>query len=181
MGARLTTLGAMAKLVLTVIGDDRPGLVSAVSGAVADHGGNWVEGQMARLAGKFVGIVLVDVPDERAGDLEAAVQARTDGLLDVTVTPTEQTGVPLGRTLRLHLLGNDRPGIVQHVSQVLAEHGVSIDELETVTREAPMGGGPLFETEAVLRAPEGVAVETLRAALEQIAGELMVDLELTSD
>lgn len=51
----------MAKLVLTAIGDDRAGLVSALSDAVAERGGNWLESQLARLAGKFAGIALVEV------------------------------------------------------------------------------------------------------------------------
>ena len=49
----------MATLVLTLIGDDRAGLVNAVAEVVARHGGNWERSQMAELAGKFAGIVLV--------------------------------------------------------------------------------------------------------------------------
>ena len=41
-----------ASLVLTIIGPDRTGLVEAVAAAVADHGANWLESSMARLAGK---------------------------------------------------------------------------------------------------------------------------------
>ena len=59
----------MATLVLTVIGDDRSGLVSALSGVIAANGGSWERSQMARLAGKFAGIVLVAVPDDRADEL----------------------------------------------------------------------------------------------------------------
>ena len=54
----------MATLVLTLIGDDRAGLVNAVAEVVARHGGNWERSQMAELAGKFAGIVLVTVPDD---------------------------------------------------------------------------------------------------------------------
>ena len=49
-------------LVLTFVGDDRPGLVNAVSQTVAAHGGTWLESRSARLAGKFAGVVLVGVP-----------------------------------------------------------------------------------------------------------------------
>ena len=38
-------------LVLTFVGDDRPGLVSQISQAVAAHGGTWLESRSARLAG----------------------------------------------------------------------------------------------------------------------------------
>ena len=66
----------MTNLILTVIGEDRPGLVSAVSAPVTARGGSWERSRMARLAGKFVGIVLVNVPDEQ---LDALI-ADLDGL-----------------------------------------------------------------------------------------------------
>ena len=61
----------MASLILTVIGPDRPGLVRALASAVAARGGSWLESRMARLAGQFAGIVLVEAPDSLADDLRA--------------------------------------------------------------------------------------------------------------
>ena len=52
-------------LVFTLIGDDKPGLVAAASQAVAAHGGTWLESRLARLAGKFAGIVLIAAPREK--------------------------------------------------------------------------------------------------------------------
>jgi glycine cleavage system regulatory protein len=56
-------------LVLTVIGDDRPGLVGELSAAISKHGGNWLESSMAQLAGKFAGIVEVSVDAAQADAL----------------------------------------------------------------------------------------------------------------
>src|SRR5215510_7265224 len=61
-------------LVLTVIGDDRVGLVQALADAVSTHGGNWEQSQMAELAGKFAGIVVVTVPADRISDLTGALR-----------------------------------------------------------------------------------------------------------
>ncbi len=174
----------MATLVLTAIGDDRSGLVSALSGVIADHGGSWERSQMARLAGKFAGIVLVEVPDDRA---EALIQELgplgTQGLLDVTVERVRDE-VPSDAAvtrLSLELVGADRPGIVHDISRVLAARQVSIEELRTVTREAPMAGGMLFEATATLLAPPSVPLADLKAVLEELANELMVDLSLSAD
>ncbi len=173
----------MATLVLTVIGDDRSGLVSALSGVIADHGGSWERSQMARLAGKFAGIVLVRVPDDRAESLIGELgPLATEGLLDVTV---ERGGVePAGgdvTRLSLALVGADRPGIVHDISRALAARDVSIEELHTATREAPMVGGMLFEATATLLAPPTVPIADLQAVLEELANELMVDLSLSAD
>jgi glycine cleavage system regulatory protein len=166
----------MASLVLTAIGDDRAGLVSALADVVARHGGNWERSQMAELAGKFAGIVLVTVPDADVDQLSRALEPLA-GVLDVHA---HLGGEPVTDAQRftLHLLGNDQPGIVRELSGVLSSLGVSIDQLTTATREAPMAGGVLFEADAVLEAPADVERDHLRRALEDLAGELMVDITL---
>ena len=171
----------MATIILTVIGDDRPGLVSALSAPISAHGGSWKRSQMSRLAGKFAGIVLVSVADDRldalAGDL-AALEARG---LQVTVERTDEPGDRESVRLHLELLGADHPGIVAEVSAALADRAVSIEELTTDVREAPMAGGTLFEARAVLVAPPTATSETLRSMLEGLADELMVEIRLSEE
>ena len=165
----------MAALVLTVIGDDRAGLVNVLADVVSDHGGNWERSQMAELAGKFAGIVLVTVPDARVDELVAALEPLA-GILEVHAH-SGGAEVTDAQRFALHLLGNDHPGIVRDLSRVLSTHGVSIDQLTTETRDAPMAGGVLFEASAVLEAPAGVDGAALGRALEELAGELMVEIE----
>lgn len=169
----------MAALVLTVTGVDRPGLVSAVSGPVEAHGGSWEQSQMARLAGTFAGIVLVTVPEDQVTALERELYALSADGLEVRVERAggRGTGQP-HRRLRLHLVGGDRLGIVAEVSGVLATRGVGIEELATDVRDAPMSGGRVFEATASLVVPADVDDDDLRTALERIADELMVDLDL---
>lgn len=174
----MTYADAMTPLVLTLIGDDRAGLVSAVASAVTAHGGNWDRSQMAELAGKFAGIVLVTIPDQRIDEFTAALEP-LHGLLDVTVQRAGETPPPTTiARWSLELLGADRPGIVSDITAVLAAHDVSIDALTTNTREAPMAGEMLFEAVADLDVPSGTDLDALRQAIEGLAHELMVDIEL---
>jgi glycine cleavage system regulatory protein len=169
----------MATFILTVSGDDRPGLVSDISARINEHGASWERSQLSRLAGKFAGIVLVAVADGRFDGLVADLRALADERLQVSV---ERTDEPVEReTLRLHLelLGADHPGIVAEISASLAAHGVGIDELSTDVYEAPMAGGTLFEAHAVLDAPPTSSTETLRSILEELADELMVEVRLS--
>ena len=83
--------------------------------------------------------------------------------------------------LNLELLGDDRPGIVAEISASLADRHVSIEELSTDVRDAPMSGGVLFEARAVLNAPPTTSTESLRAMLEGLADELMVEIRLSDD
>lgn len=169
----------MATFVLTVIGDDRPGLVSALSAPINAHGASWDRSQMARLGGKFAGILLVTVPEEKAAALTSDLEALGDRGLQVTVERTDEPAAQEATRLRLELLGADHPGIVAEISATLAAHGIGIEELSTDVREAPMAGGMLFEAVAVLAAPAATSTDALRAELEQLADELMVEIGLT--
>jgi glycine cleavage system regulatory protein len=169
-------------LVLTVIGDDRPGVVEQLSDQVLAAGGNWEESRMARLAGKFAGILRVSVDSDQAEALTARLTSSTPGLTVVVEQSGVQPGVaaadPAFRTLHLELVGNDHPGIVRDIARVLAEHQVNIEELETDVTGAPMSGDMLFRARAHLRVPPAVTFDWLRSRLEALAGELMVDLTL---
>ena len=65
------------------------------------------------------------------------------------------------------------------MSAALARQDVSIEELATDVREAPMAGGLLFEAKAVLVAPPAASAEAVRSVLEAIADELMVEINLS--
>jgi len=171
----------MAALVLTVIGDDHAGLVRALSGVIADHGGNWERSRMAHLAGKFAGIVMVTIADENAEALIRDLGPLEErGLLDITATLSKQAQPQRDLTrLTLELVGLDQPGIVRDISDALAVRAVSIEELETETSSAPMDGGTLFKARAVLVLPADVSAETLTNVLEDLAHQLMVDIELS--
>jgi glycine cleavage system regulatory protein len=167
-------------LVLTVIGDDKPGIVEQLSDHVLAAGANWEESRMARLAGKFAGILRISVDAGLAEALRARLTTLNPGLT-VVVEATGDKAEKAVRTVRLELLGNDHPGIVRDISRVLAQHDVNIEELETDVTSAPMSGEPLFRARAHLRTPSSLTLEWLRTRLEALAGELMVDLSLHDD
>lgn len=134
---------------------------------------------MAELAGKFAGIVVVAVPDEQSKQLLSAL-ATLDGLLEVAAYPGADS-VRAGNRLTIDLLGNDRPGIVREVSAVLSRRGLSIESIETGTREAPMAGGQLFEAHVVVGVPSGTDLAGVRADLERLTAELLVDLDVAQE
>ncbi len=169
----------MPTLVLTAIGDDQSGLVDALSGVIADHGASWDRSHMSHLAGKFAGIVQISVPDGKVDGLIAALEPLEEqGLLDVTAERAGDGDEPEGRAMILELVGQDRVGIIHDLSHALANLGVSISELETATVNAPMGGGTLFEAKAHLTVPADVDGGALRATVEDLSNELMVDIDL---
>ena len=57
---------------------------------------------------------------------------------------------------------------------------MNVEELQTECVAAPESGQPLFRATAQLRLPAGVDEASLRTALEAVAADLMVDIELAS-
>ncbi len=166
-------------LVMTIIGNDRTGLVRSLAGIVAAHGGNWLESRMCRLGGQFAGILRIHVPAENQAALTSALNALQSQGLNVVVhadpAPAE-AGAGEGKITALTLLGHDRPGIVRDITSALARHGVNVEELVSECVSAPMTGETLFQARVRVRLPEHCRVAVLREELENIAADLMVDV-----
>ena len=168
-------------LVLTVLCDDRPGLVEQLATAISKHDGNWLESSMAHLSGKFAGIVCVGIPETRLEALKTELSTLAGLRITAEVADTGEAPAaekPTGRRLKLSLVGHDRIGIVREVSQVLARHAVNVEDLSTHTASAPMSAAILFHATAELTASPTLDTRALTSDLEQISNDLMVDITL---
>ena len=163
-------------LVMTVLGNDRPGLVRSLADTVTSHGGNWLESRMARLAGQFAGIVRIECPSDTVDALIQELQ--TPGASGLTVLAVrEQAAEPVARrTLVVDVVGNDRPGIVRELSAAVANAGGNIEELTTGLESAPMSGHPMFRARGIISIPENAEPAVLAAAIESLGGDLTVDV-----
>lgn len=162
-----------SKVILTALGSDRPGLTQALAEAVYAAGGNWLESHLSRLGGKYVGSVLVEIADLRA--FEKAVRAVDAVGLDVSIVPAGDEPATAPGVQTIELVGQDRPGIVREVTSVLAGLGVNIEEFTTTVENGAWSGELLFRAVAKVSIPERLGPDAVRAALEDISGEIMVD------
>jgi len=165
------------KLVLTVIGDDRPGLVGSLASIISAREGNWLESSMSHLAGKFAGVLCVEIPESECEGLIATLSALPE--LRVVAEASDAVDAPSGaRRFALSLVGHDRIGIVSELSAVLARHSVNVEKLATHTASAPMSSETLFHAEAELLVGPGFDSGHLQDDLERISTDLMVDITL---
>jgi glycine cleavage system regulatory protein len=166
-------------LVLTVMCDDRPGVVARLSHLLEQQGGNWTESSMLSLAGKFAGILLASVPQGRSDALIRDLQLLEKEGMQVTVHRSQAAaGTGDSNQFVLELVGQDRPGIVRDITAILSRHGVNVLELDSSCESASMSGEMLFRARARLLLPQGLDRELLQADLEKLANELMVDISL---
>ena len=134
---------------------------------------------MCHLGGQFAGIARVEAPAESVAGLQQALQRlETEGLRITVDSGATSAPVARGTAATIELVGHDRPGILRHVTSVLAAHGVNVEELSSECVSAPMGGGNLFQARVRVLVRPAVRLEAVRADLEKIAADLMVDLTL---
>ncbi|AMB77923.1 MULTISPECIES: glycine cleavage system protein R [Pseudomonas] len=168
----------MNHLVITVFAPDKAGQVERIAQCIAEHGGNWLESRMSRMAGQFAGILRVGVPAEAHDELIAALHGLAPDGIRVLIAESGIEQSCTWKPIAMDLVGNDRPGIVRDITRVLTEQGVNLERLVTDVRPAPMSNEPLFHAEAILAVPLTLSLEVLQARLETLADELMVGLEL---
>jgi glycine cleavage system regulatory protein len=168
----------MANLVLTLISPDHPGIVDAVSDVVSTHGGNWLESRMVQLAGKFAGVLCIEVADDQAAALEAALGELETSGLHLLVERSEPPAAAKMRPIEIELVGQDRPGLVHEIAYVLASQGINVEELSTNLSTAAMFGTPMFAARIRATIPEDVDVAEVRRRLERLAADLMADIRL---
>ncbi len=166
-----------ASIVITVICDDRPGVVEALSDVLARHGGSWEESSMLSLAGQFAGILMARLPGDRLDGCIAELEALERQGLQIVVKRSggvEEAGE--ARSFSLELVGQDHPGIVRDITRVLAAHAINVQEFETHCQSASMSGETLFFANAKLGVPTDLPVDRLQDELEDLANELMVEI-----
>ena len=168
--------------LLTAVGQDRPGLVDAVSKVIFDCGCNLEDSRMAVLGGDFAMLILVSGADEKIEQLLA--QAKLAGSktgLNVQAHKTRAPGEAAQKDAlpyEVEAFSMDHPGIVQRVSGFFAARKINIRALETRLTYAPVTGLPLFSLHAVVELPSAANVMELRQGLEVIGSQENIDIEL---
>jgi len=165
-----------AQLILTVMADDQPGIVEKVSSVVADHQGNWQESRMARMAGKFAGIVRVDCPETQLNKLLSALDKLQSSGIRILVDHSGEETEASGTQIELTVTGNDRPGIIQEVSHCLAQLGANVLNLDSHCGSAAMSAGAIFVAKVSVCTPAQMDQSELVQAVEELSDDLVVDI-----
>jgi len=160
------------------VGADRPGIVAAVTGALADAGANLDDTSMSILHGHFAIAMVVAGPDDLdVGAALAPVADRLDLTVDVRPIPDGTPPTPPGERWSLAVYGADRPGLVARVSAEVADAGGNVVDLTTRVVGGPEH--PVYAMQVELALPEDVDPAEIGSRLASVAAELGVDCTLT--
>lgn len=172
----------MEKIIITVLGRDRPGIIAAVSQSLYGQGCNIENVSQMVLQSEFVGLFVLAVPDSMAiggiqaglerdlASMELSVQAK------ILTPPKEPGGVPLSEPFVIATFGPDRKGLVANITGILARHKANITNLKAVFQGGDDPGKNIMIYEVDL--PVEADRKALYADLRAKAGELGLDISI---
>jgi glycine cleavage system transcriptional repressor len=167
-------------VVLTAIGEDRPGLVEEVSEFVFARGGSIEDSRMANLRGQFAIAMLIAGGDEAIERITREIDALSSRTgIQAQLTPAAASERPAGVTAyRLTGRALDEAGLVHRVASRLRTLDVNIESMETTLEAAPHTGAPVFAMDLVLAVPNDTQLERLREELARVCDSLNIDWQL---
>ena len=167
-------------VAISFVGQDRPGLIQSLADVVVSLSGNWLESRMSYLADKFAWVALVEVDEGHVDELNVRLSALEHLTVIIELTDTAEPALRT-RSSNLNIVGPDRTGILNEVTQALAEAEVNVIEMETHIAAAPMSGELTFSADARVEVPDTVDIGDLVVKLNGIADNLGVDILLEED
>ncbi len=172
----------MKKVIITVIGPDRPGIIAGVSNVLFEHQCNIENITQTTLQSEFAGICLVAMPFDLSVDiLQTAMNRELSGKnLQITIkdldADVDSTSNSHKEPFIVSTCGPDGKGIVAVISKVIADAGVNISNLKAVFEggENPDRNIMIFEIDV----PVDVDFQEFSEKLREKASEIGLDLNI---
>lgn len=164
-------------LVLSALGQDRPGLVDELSRAILDSGGNIVDSRMTVLGGDFAIILLVSGQWNSIVKLENALPVLQQKLgMTFTARRTSERekkadNVPYA----VDVVALDHPGIVYNLAHFFSVRNINIEEMVTNRYAAAHTGAPMFSVHISVGIPSSMHIAALRDEFMSFCDELNLD------
>ncbi len=172
----------MKKVIISVVGRDRPGIIASVARFLFDRGCNVENVSQTILQAQFSGIFIASIPaDATADELEVSLAdaiahmglfGHVRDLSSVTEDPVFTDAEPFIISTK----GPDQKGLVARVTEVIAAHGVNVTNLQAVFKggDDPDRNIMIYEVDIPLTVDRGALQTDLRAK----AAELSLDISI---
>ncbi|MBN2014205.1 MAG: phosphoserine phosphatase SerB [Candidatus Altiarchaeota archaeon] len=162
--------------VVTVLGKDREGLVSEITGKLAKAEINIVDIEQSVIHGLFSMFMLVDLSKAtvNADELEDMLSdyVKKQGMIVSIVSLSEYDGEKANderNIQRITIFGKDKPGIVAGISKALFDVNLNIERIKMIAR------GDLLAMEMLVDS-KNVSLSELRSIMDETSRSIEVDI-----
>lgn len=173
----------MPHFALTIIGRDRPGIVSQVTEILYRLGCNIADSSCSILGGQFAMILIISHPEytdrDSFGEVFAPLEATNLSVFLRTLRPGGEIRPEFeGEICMISVYGSDKPGIVYRVAKELGDRQVNITDLNTKLVGSENRPVYVMMIEAIL--PDNLSIEELTDVLDHLKEEMQVDISVRS-
>ena len=167
-------------LVISALGNDRPGIVDQLSKAVLDEGCNIADSRMTVLGGEFAILLMIEGNWNTLSKLESAVP-ELESRLGLTII-AKRTGersasvdlLPYG----VEVVSLDHPGIVHHLASFFSQRNINIEDMVTTSYAAAHTGTPMFSVHMSVGIPSNIHIGGLRDEFMEFCDSMNLDAVL---
>ncbi len=164
-------------LVVSVLGEDRPGILHDLARTVRDCGCNVVESRMTVLGGEFSMLLLVSGNWNTITKLEATLPRLGEKLALTLASRRTNEREPRHDLLpyAVDVVCLDQPGIVFNLANFFAERNIGIADLATRSYPAAHTGAPMFAVQMAINIPADAHIGSLREEFMDFCDQLNLD------
>ena len=168
------------KLVISALGEDRPGIVDELSNIIYTHNLNIEDSRMSVLGGEFAILLLVSGEQSSIDELQTKVSDIEQALkMKLLLKPTtDAAAVADTIPYAVEVAALDHPGIVRNIASFFSSRNINIVNLHTERYAAPHTGSPMFALHMTIGISADTNIAQLRDAFTQVCEELNLDAEL---
>ncbi|PIE69858.1 MAG: amino acid-binding protein [Deltaproteobacteria bacterium] len=172
----------MQKIIITILGQDRPGIIAAVTQSLYEFDANVENISQTILQSEFAGIFILSLPDAVSADtvaetlnadlnplhLHAHVKQLDPDMLPAAAPPTEPFIVAAS--------GPDNKGLVAAVTRVFADFKINVKNLQAVFKggENPNANSMVYELEIPTNIDYGIFSRTLKETGKTLGLEISI-------
>lgn len=164
-------------LVITALGQDRPGLIAQLSHAINEAGCNIQDSRMSVLGGEFAILMQVSGKWNNLSKLESTLNTLQEASgLTITSKRTvprklDQDKIPY----TIEVVSIDHPGIVCQLAEYLSAKSINVYDMVSSSQPAPHTGSPIFTLNMTVEIPADLHIATLRDEFMDFCETLNLD------
>ncbi|BAU56933.1 glycine cleavage system protein R [Halorhodospira halochloris] len=164
-------------IVITALGEDRPGIIRNLSSAISETGSNIEDCRLSILGKEVALMMMVSGRWNELAKLESSLPncAKRMGM-DIQIRRTEaqeQGGQLLPYSVEVIAL--DAPGIVAQLTEFFASRDINIREMNTSNYTTSGTGTIMFSLQLTIDVPAGIHISTLRDEFMSFCDQLNLD------
>jgi glycine cleavage system transcriptional repressor len=167
-------------LVLSALGEDRPGIVDQLSKAIFDLNCNINDSRMTVLGSEFAIILMIEGNWNALAKLESNCSSLEQQLgLKIMMKQTRERkqGLEL-LPYEVDVVALDHPGVMHHLAKFFSQRQINIEDMATSSYAAIHTGTPMFAIHIAVSIPADTHIASLRDEFMEFCDRMNLDAVL---